>query len=277
MKTWKQFPKAEGISRYIECYWFLEKTLHDRCFSYPKLNPDPTAHLILTHRQSIHTYKNQHSCQEVTGNHWIFPHLTTFTMNHAAPFKIIGIKFKVGALYSVKFGHHTILNEIRHADTQNLFNPSEFNQDKILCHAEQHEDQIGQLLDTALEPWLSKHREDRNSLLARQILTLLDDTTITEMGGKLHRSQRTLERTFKKVTGLSMKQVQSMNRLENILNHLHKLTKEEINWADIAKKYDFSDQAHFIRHLKDSIGSTPSHYSETRDLAIDIYGNFEYN
>ena len=68
-----------------------------------------------------------------------------------------------------------------------------------------------------------------------------------------------------------------MNRLEEILNYLYQLNADDINWADVASLYDFSDQPHLIRHLKNAIGSTPAEYAQQRDLTIDIYGNFEFN
>jgi AraC-like DNA-binding protein len=74
-----------------------------------------------------------------------------------------------------------------------------------------------------------------------------------------------------------MKQVHSMTRLEEMLNYLYQLNKGCINWVDVASKYDFSDQPHLIRHLKNSIGRTPAEYAQKRDLTIDIYGNFEFN
>lgn len=41
-----------------------------------------------------------------------------------------------------------------------------------------------------------------------------------------------------------------MIRLEEILNYLYKLDEKEINWPDLACKFQFSDQPHLIRYLK---------------------------
>ncbi|MBL4630400.1 MAG: hypothetical protein JKY14_04320 [Paraglaciecola sp.] len=68
-----------------------------------------------------------------------------------------------------------------------------------------------------------------------------------------------------------------MIRLEGILNYLYQLNEGDIDWSHIASMYDFSDQPHLIRHLKNSIGRTPTEYVRNRDLTIDIYGDFEFN
>jgi len=278
MKSWKLSPKIESVAKYVECYWFLEKELHDQSFSFPKLNPDPSAHLVISNLNSTYEYAHSDKIQNVNGSHWIFPHLKTFTMDHSAPFKIIGIKFKVGALYSLKVNNFSSkLDKIEMIDMNHLIGSNTFNPDELLVNAGGQEQQVCDILDEALRPWLSDRYEDKHSHLVRQIMLLLGNTAIAEIGEKLHRSQRTIERSFARVTGLSMKQTQSMIHLEEILNYLYQLNKEDINWADVANKFGFSDQPHLIRHLKSSIGKTPANYALDRDLTIDIYGNFEFD
>ncbi|RVU83343.1 AraC family transcriptional regulator [Leucothrix sargassi] len=278
MKSWKLSPKIEDVAKYVECYWFLEKEQHDQSFNYPKLNPDPCSHLIVSNLNSKHEYNHSAKTQNVSGSHWIFPHLKTFTMDHSAPFRIIGVKFKTGALYSLEINDFSSkLDKIERIDLNHLIGSKVFNADQLLVNATEQKKQVCGFLDEMLLPWLSGFHEDKHSHLVRQVMLLLGNTPIAEIGGILHRSQRTIERSFAKVTGLSMKQTQSMIHLEEILNYLYQLNKEDINWADVANKFGFSDQPHLIRHLKSSIGKTPSHYAKDRDLTIDIYGNFEFD
>lgn len=278
MKSWKLSPKIEDVAKYVECYWFLEKELHDQSFSYPKLNPDPSSHLIVSNLNSKYEYTHSAKAQNVSGSHWIFPHLKTFTMDHSAPFKIVGVKFKIGALYSLKINNFSSkLDKVEMIDVNHLIGSRTFNLDQLLINAAEQKKQVCNILDEVLLPWLSDSHEDKHSHLVRQIMLLVGDTAISEIGGKLHRSQRTIERSFARVTGLSMKQIQSMIHLEEILNDLYQLNKEDINWTDVANKFGFSDQSHFIRHLKSSIGKTPANYALDRDLTIDIYGNFEFD
>lgn len=278
MKSWKLSPKIEDVAKYVECYWFLEKELHDQSFSYPKLNPDPSAHLIVSNLNNTYEYRHSVKTQNVNGSHWIFPHIKTFTMDHSTPFKVIGIKFKVGALYSLKMNSlSSKIDKVEIMDVNHLIGSRAFNQSKLLINAAEQKQQVCNILDKELLPWLSDCREDKHSHLVSQVMLLLGDTAIAEIGEKLHRSQRTIERSFARVTGLSMKQAQSMIQLEEILNYLYRLNKEDINWADVANKFGFSDQPHLIRQIKSSIGKTPAKYALDRDLTIDVYGNFEFD
>jgi AraC-like DNA-binding protein len=268
----------ESVGKYVECYWFLEKEQHDQSHIYPKLNPDPSSHLIIGSNHHLYRYDYEDVFQTVQGNHWIFPHLKTFTMDHSSPFKIVGIKFRVGALYSLKlpdFGK--CFDKVELVDINQLFNSESFNAANLLNGALEQNSQTCNILDETLAAWVLTCHEDRHSNLVRQIIPLLTNTPITEIGERLHRSQRTIERSFMRVTGLTMKQCQSMIRLEEILSYLYQLNEAEIDWTDVASKYDFSDQPHLIRHLKNSIGNTPSEYIQNRDLTIDVYGDFEFN
>ncbi|MEC7118708.1 MAG: AraC family transcriptional regulator [Pseudomonadota bacterium] len=278
MKSWKLLPKIENISKYVECYWFLEKEVNDRSNIYPKLNPDPSPHLIIANFNHVYQYTHGSTFQYANGDHWIFPHLKTFTMDHSNPFQIIGIKFRIGALYSLNLPNlRSSLDKVKSIDINKLLGLETFSSDQLLTNAVEQKKQVCNTLDEILLPWLLTSHEDKHSDLVRKILLLLSDTAITEIGKKLHRSQRTVERSFIRVTGLTMKQVHSMIRLEEMLNHLYQLNERDINWADVASKYAFSDQSHLIRHLKSSIGRTPAAYAQKRDLTIDIYGNFEFS
>ncbi len=199
-------------------------------------------------------------------------------MDHSSPFAVIGLKFRVGALYSLRLQDlGSRLDMIAPVDINHLISLGSVDTNEILLGASEQMERVCNILDDALHDWLIRCHEDKHSALVRQILPLLNDIAITDIGEKLHRSQRTIERSFMRVCGLSMKQVHSMNRLEEILNHLYQLNDDKINWADVAHRYDFSDQPHLIRHLKNAIGRTPAEYAQQRDLTIDIYGNFEFN
>ncbi len=278
MKSWKLSPKIEDVAKYVECYWFLERERHDQSHSSPKLNPDPSAHLIISNLNRKYEYTHSAKAKNVSGSHWIFPHLKTFTMDHSNPFKIVGVKFKTGALYCLKMNNFSSkLDMVEMIDVGHLIGSTAFNPDQLLMNAAEQKQQVCNALDDLLLPWLSGCQEDAHSHLVSQVMLLLGDTAIAEIGERLHRSQRTIERSFARVTGLSMKQTQAMIHLEDMLNYLYQLNREDINWADVASNFGFSDQPHLIRHLKSTIGKTPSKYALERDLTIDVYGDFEFD
>ncbi|MFT2110102.1 helix-turn-helix domain-containing protein [Marinomonas sp. 2405UD68-3] len=276
MKYWKQLPNNIHVAKYVECYWFLEKEPSDLGTNFPKLNPDPTAHLIIATATQTFQYNQMDTSQTGCGNYWIFPHRNTFTMDHSDLFQIIGIKFKTGALYSLNTPFSgSKLEQIEEVNMNALIASERFCSDLLLMDAAEKPEHISNVLDGILAPWVLQSHEDKHSELVRLILPLLDRTSISEIGDVLHRSQRTIERSFLRVTGLTLKQCQSMIRLEAILNYLYKLDDADIDWADLVTQFEFSDQPHLIRHLKNAIGKTPGEYARERDLTIDIYGGFE--
>ncbi len=281
MRNWKISPKNPAVAQYIDCYWLLEKSLGDTGPVSPKLNPDPAAHIIIANDQQPYQYQHESYLSTGTGSHLILPYQKTYTLDHEKPFMVLGIKLKVGALYSIPLlPTHPRLNEVLPLDLHSQLKINLEQQVKLLNHSSRPAAEYGDILDNLLKPLLSHPKEDKHSVLVQKILellakTALADMTLTQMGEKLGCSQRTIERSFSKVTGITLKQYHSMQRLEAMLDHLHRLETSNINWSEVAYTFGFSDQPHLIRTIKSTLGCTPGKYAGERDLAIDAYGNFE--
>jgi len=281
MRNWKISPKDAAVARYIDCYWLLEKEPGDTGPVSPKLNPDPAAHIILANDQQPYQYQHGSYLSTGTGSHLILPYQKTYTLNHAKPFFVLGIKLKVGALYSIPLlPTHPQLNEVLPLDIHSQLQINPEQQTTLLGKSTLPATVYRDTLDTLLQPLVSGGKEDKHSLLVQKILALLSDnslvdTALTQVGKKLGCSQRTIERSFSKVTGITLKQYHSMQRLEVMLDHLHTLETSNINWSEIALMFGFSDQPHLIRYIKSTLGCTPGKYAGERDLAIDAYGNFD--
>ncbi|OKY26050.1 AraC family transcriptional regulator [Thalassotalea sp. PP2-459] len=274
MVQWLQQPKCPIVSTFVECYWLIEKSESADSFQFPKLNPDPCGHLIISPVNQKYIYEMDGSITNGNGSHILFPNLHTFQLDHTNPFIHLGIKFKVGAFYSIQ-----PLNEVSPAlDTvvpinlNTLLSNSKLDVAALLILAREDDVICREQLDSLLTPWLSQFHQDKYSELTSRTLQILDTTPIAKLGDKLHCTQRTLERAFSRVTGFTLKQCQSMNRLEAMLEHLYSRSIEEIDWAEIAIQFGFSDQPHLIRYLKTQLGVTPNNYAIDRGLTIDAYG-----
>lgn len=265
MNVWVKSSASIEIAKYIECYWFIEKTEDSNSYGYPKLNPDPCAHLILSPSEQGYHYDLNPGVAKGKGSHWLFPHQATFELDHSQNFSHLGIKFHPGALYALGIVNDSsaVLDTVQSAsfNTQALI-------ELAIIDVQQCMDQ----LDEMLIPWLANVKKDQHSQLTSKILPLLNNTPISELNENLSCSQRTLERSFNKTTGLTLKQCQSMNNLDALLEYVHRRNADELDWVDIAYQFGFSDQPHLIRTLKKQIGLTPKAYSKDRGLAIDVYG-----
>lgn len=276
MNSWKLVPKESTVATYVDCYWFLEKEQEDVSFERPKLNPDPAAHLIFAKAQQYYSYSQGTNSFEGHGSHLMFPHCKTTEIDHSKPFLVLGVKFHVGALYSLKFpAPEKVLDHVINIDINKQFQFDSLVCKNVLSDAKKSPQICCDKLDSIIKPQLTGSYEDKHSELVRRSLKLLSNTSICNLGSALHCSQRTIERSFLKVTGFTLKQCHSMNRLESILEHLYQLDGKNIDWADIAAHFQFSDQPHLIRYLKSTIGVTPGEYARQRNLTIDVYGKFE--
>ena len=278
MILWLKTPKSLDVAKYVASYWLLERSPDIKGNEYPKLNPDPSAHLILSPPNQAYSYKINNEVYQGKGSHFLYPYCKTLQLDHSKPLICLGIKFHVGALYSLNHANtaHVLLDAVDEINTKNIQNylqaASQVNENDLLAIAKNKPDLCCEKLDELLMPWILQSVEDRHSELTRKVLPLLTTKPINELSELLHCSQRTLERSFLKVTGVSLKQCQSMNKLEQILAFLYQREKSDIDWVDIAYQFGFSDQPHFIRYLKKQLDLTPKDYAQQRGFAIDVYG-----
>lgn len=276
MKTWKLEPKNAAVAQFVQCYWFIEKESADTCYQQPRLNPDPCATLIIAPEEQHFRYQNGSAIFTGLGSHWILPNSQTMLLDHSKPFIILGIKFHVGALYSLNVEPKLpLLNAIFKVDLDAIINMNSFEQSDPLIMAKNNSEACATLMDKVLAPWLSSAIQDKHSDLINKAVSLLSTTPVSHIGKSLNCSQRTIERSFSRVTGFTLKQCQLMNRFEEILTRLHQLEEQDVNWLDIVDEFGFSDQPHLIRYIKNFIGKTPCEYVQQRDITIDVYGNFE--
>lgn len=274
MIHWLKSPNSPCVAQYVECYWLIDKRPDSETYQFPKLNPDPSAHLILSPNNQAYSYDLNPSIAKGEGSHWLYPHRQTFELDHSKPFVHLGIKFRVGALYCLPdFSANPLaLDEVESVEDSTLFKQLGMDESRLIELARTNPQQCVEQLDTMLSPWLEQCTEDQHSKITRNVLKHLDQSTISELGEKLYCSQRTLERSFQRTTGLTLKQCQSMNRLEAMLEYLYQRESTELDWVEVVFKFGFSDQPHLIRHLKKQLGFTPKTYEKERGLTIDVYG-----
>ena len=202
MNTWKILPENLSVAKFIDCYWLLEKVEGDIGPDHPKLNPDPAAHLILSEMQQPYQYAQTRMTVCGQGSHLILPHCQTLSMNHTDPFVVIGIKFHVGALYSLNLTTPPVLlDEIIEGNLIKRFQLEAFNgADRLNQYINQPE-LCRNYLDDLLDSYVSGIHLDKHSKLVCDILALVPDVTLSTIGAELGCSQRTIERSFSRVTG----------------------------------------------------------------------------
>jgi len=172
MIHWLQTPKSTQIAKYVECYWLIEKTADSSAYQHPKLNPDPSAHLIISPEDQAYHYDLNPGIASGVGSHWLFPHKQTFELDHSNAFIHLGIKFKIGALYSLpNFSNDPLaLDRVELVQDTLLFKQLGLNDSQLIDTARSNPDQCCAQLDTLLTPWLAACSEDQHSILTNKAL-----------------------------------------------------------------------------------------------------------
>ncbi len=76
-----------------------------------------------------------------------------------------------------------------------------------------------------------------------------------------------LERHMKKIVGMSPKKFQRIIRFNSVLQFIEKIDYP-LNWSQIANRFGYYDQTHFIKEFKNFYGKTPSkRYSDDNFLS----------
>ncbi len=82
--------------------------------------------------------------------------------------------------------------------------------------------------------------------------------SIASVAKNLNISPGHLDREFSRVVGLSPRTLSNIIRMRILLNDID--IEADMDWSDLAVRYGWFDQAHFIRSFKRHTGCTPSAY-----------------
>jgi AraC-like DNA-binding protein len=120
------------------------------------------------------------------------------------------------------------------------------------------------------ERWLLERRHDVHPCLAttRRALDVLDsspyDLTVADLCDRLGFSNRHLIDQFRVVVGLTPKMLFRIRRFHAVVNALKGCY--DANWARVAFRFGFSDQAHLIREFRHFAGVTPTRFLGSRSV-----------
>jgi AraC-like DNA-binding protein len=85
----------------------------------------------------------------------------------------------------------------------------------------------------------------------------------------LRLSERTLERKFKQIIGISPKLFTRIYRFQVSLNQLRKNNYDKL--SDIAYENDYADQSHFIRAFKEFTGLSPFEFKKNSNELVENF------
>ncbi|EGU37896.1 helix-turn-helix domain-containing protein [Vibrio scophthalmi] len=281
MIAWKQ--SLAGYEWLIHQIWYLEVKAGEEISPKPHLIPNARAHLLFTPAEQSYSYDNGEQCLSGQGSHLLTANENLLLLDDHAPLKRIGITFRPESLYVLNTNSVSNINQCEWFDWLSLLFDDQFqqglwqhttSQTQLIQHIRQHLDKL-QLQPSRNNAYIVAQKATA-ALEASQLEQAPTDAAmdIENLARAAACSRRTLERSFKQVLGLSVKQYLQMMRLEQMILALYQ-QEHDVDWTRFSQQFGFSDQSHLIRTLKQQLKQTPSKYLKQRDLTIDIYGDFE--
>ncbi len=100
------------------------------------------------------------------------------------------------------------------------------------------------------------YTEGREGFLSEMAEELKNSNSLKDLLNRTNYSYSTLERHFKKDTGLSPKKYQSIQRYKLAVEEIY--DTQNTDWMHYVYKYGYFDQSHFIKEIKRFTSFTPS-------------------
>jgi len=243
---YREYQPSVSLSPYVAAYWTLDVQSSVRTPQH-RILPDGCVDIIFDLRSRFAS-----ECAFVAGV-MTAPDAFFMTEDHA--------------LFGVRFYSETVRLFTRYP-------VSEFRNAQVFLHEIWGRDgaEFGERIMTAadtirrieqMEAYLSNrlNRADISHdepILLQSLRYLYDEKgmlSVRSLADKLHYSERTVRRAFQKELGIGPKEMTDIIRFQYLLREL--LHARSNRYPDIAAKYGFSDQSHFIHTFKRFYGATP--------------------
>lgn len=251
----------ENLKKFVRSYWFLKKKGRKKAKIFPMVCPH-----ILIHVEDSCIFKLKNTQTIGEGKQIHHPMDELCEIDYGETTFIIGIELTPqGYYYLSSRSSDKVLDKIeevkkahRGLDEFLLENIDEIKEEKL--------DSLKGYLTEVFQKFYNSDEID----LIDGILTKIDrGEKIVSIVEGIELNIRTIERKFKKVTGLTLKKYQLIVRLNRLLDNIYR--EKEIDWSNLALEHGFFDQAHMIKTLKKYLGISPTSYLKVRDLIGEIF------
>ncbi len=253
-------PNSNILKKHIDHYWIVKQdavsVFHNQplLFAYPGITPDM---LLVLDGYYSYNYLGQTHIHNSNIFFCFIHQKMKVDLSHLKSFVLI--KFKSRALSSllpfVKYRSEDIMTSPI-IDCDLLFNS---NTNILSEHLAQIDNQqIVNELDQWFMKYYNKEREGLIVDIAEEVSKKID---IQEILKNTNYSQSTLERHFKRDTGLTPKRYQSLQRYKQAVREMYE--SRNTDWHYYVSKYGYFDQAHFIKEIKRYTSFTPNQLLRT--------------
>jgi len=248
----------------VDVLWYFDtssgKLSHVRQNSKEKVLPTGTFEFVFNlsnDRIHVYGYDDPEHPIELSGAIICGVHSRYFLLDSERNGRVVGAHFKPGGIYPLLRQSAAELTN-RHINLEEIFGPSAglFRRGLALLNTEE-------AIFNALEGFLVKLINPRK-IISPSVARLLEAWEVNPFckpspgPHELNITQKGLIGAFKRQVGLTPKKYSCVLRFQAVLKEIE--SGQVINWADIALRCGYYDQAHFGRDFRSFSGFSPGEY-----------------
>ena len=250
----KYYPNHSDLERHIDHYWIVDNANklfnnHSEIIAYPGIRPEC---IILLKGHYSYYYQGVHTQVHKSRVYSFIHEQVKLDMSPLESFVIV--QFKPRALSSIipflgQSADLLINNPIHNAE--DLYG-SDFT---TMVQKLREVDVAGRV--SILDEFFMSVYTSRNEGFISELCSELDENyTLGDIRRLTKYSYSTLERYFKKDTGLTPKRFQTLKRYKSAVEEIYDTRNED--WMHYVVKYGYHDQSHFIKEIKGFTSYTPA-------------------
>ena len=265
---YKVYSPCDYLKPYIDCYWILDVTNKDFCLS-AKFPPTGSNGLILSYRDfktsTIYDEKEYTSARASLCGLFTSHYSTNF--NGEGGF--IGVLFKPGVLYQIfDIDMSEILN--KEFDGEVVIGPEITKLIHLIQEIISPDLKVKAFENYLINKFKLKKISQRpiNDIIAF-VNKNKGNVKISDIGQYFRVSNRTLEKNFKQIIGISPKKYSNIVQFNNILKDIKNQNK--IDWCKLALNGGYYDQQHLINTFGKFTGLSPNKYLDQDNTFNEFY------
>lgn len=239
---------SEDAARFVEHFWSVSWDRHEAGPFESTVITFPAMHL--TREWGDDVVRHGHRLPS-TLIHGVVPKVFRITISGRG--SVVGARFRPGA-FTARFGGDAAVTtgRVEQADDELLGTPLVLGEDVTAVRLGM-DSAIGAMAGEvdptyrALTPLVDRIRDDSSLHRVEQVMELSPWST------------RTTQRVFRRYVGVTVKWVLCRYRLQQAALEIE--SAPDIDFADLAVRLGWYDQAHFINDFRSMLGSTPGEYA----------------
>jgi AraC-like DNA-binding protein len=265
--VYKEVSPGNALKPFVHCFWILE--VHQAMASIERIVPDGRPELVIHSGDPFEKWSPQQGLwQKQAPTLFIGQAREPVLLRTGLKSEVVGVRFRpAGAERFLKFCMAETTNQIFDLTELPLTSAKELTEQVSCCRSSEERLKFvkkfleNRLLDSS--PDLLLHH------IIRFISERYGSIELRDIAREFHISERQIERRFQNGVGLNPKYFARIVRFQSVL----KAGRDRSQWnlTDLAMRFGYFDQSHFIKEFKQFSGLAPSQYFEERHSISDSF------